>query len=166
MKPPISYVLMGVDPGTIRVGWGVVKATGTALELLDCGAIQTPAKKSIEFRLEKIYEGLEAVVTRYHPVGAALEETFAGQNMKAAISMGQGRGVAMLALVRGKVPIVPLSPNEIKKAVTGQGHADKQLVARMVCARLNIGEVPEPADITDALAAAIALSHRLPRSGH
>ena len=164
MNKPVSYVLLGVDPGTVRVGWGVLKATGTALELLDCGAIQTPAKKNIEFRLEKIFEGLEAVIQQYHPIGAALEETFAGQNMKAAISMGQGRGVALLALVRGKVPILPLSPNEIKKAVTGQGHADKQLVARMVCARLKLAEVPEPADITDALAAAIALSHRLPRT--
>ena len=153
---------MGVDPGTVRVGWGVIRKTGSTLNIVDCGAIQVSAKKSIEFRLAEIYDGLEEVVATHRPVGAALEETFAGKNMKAAISMGQGRGVALLALVRGKVPVLPLSPNEIKKAVTGQGHADKLLVARMVCARLQLKELPQPADATDALAAAIALAHRLP----
>ncbi len=160
--PSAAPVLIGVDPGTRHVGWGVIKPEGTLLKLISCGVISPPAKAPLEKRLELIFSELEKVLARYKPEVAALEETFAGVNMQAAIAMGEGRGVALLALTRSGASILPLAPNEIKKAVTGRGHADKGFVARMVCARLGLTETPEPEDVTDALAAAIALAHRRP----
>jgi len=155
--------LIGIDPGTQVAGWGIVEPQGGQLCMVACGALKGGgAKKPMSHRLRVIFEQLEAILAEHRPDAAGLEETFAGQNPKSAIAMGQGRGVALLALARAGIPVLGLSPNEIKKAVTGQGHAGKGLVAKMVCARLNLKKVPEPNDITDALAAAIALAHRLP----
>jgi len=155
-----SRILLGIDPGTRVAGWGLLEAHGSTLTFIDCGAFAAPAKWSIDKRLEKIFAAFEQLLLLHQPVAAALEKTFAGVNPRSAIAMGQGRGVALLALSRAAVPVLELSPAEIKKAVTGHGAASKDLVARMVCARLNLMEVPQPADATDALAAAIALAHR------
>ncbi len=153
-------ILLGIDPGTRAAGYGLIEANGTTLRLVDCGVLKGPAKANIAERLKNIFAGLEEVVTAHRPIAAAIEETFAGVNPKSAIAMGQGRGVALLALARASIPIMELSPTEIKKAVTGNGHASKEMVARMVCARLSLSTVPKPADITDALATAIALANR------
>jgi len=155
-----SRLLLGIDPGTRAAGWGLIEAHGSALNFIDCGAFTAPAKWSIDKRLESIFAAYEQLLLLHRPLAAALEETFAGVNPRSAIAMGQGRGVALLALSRAGVPVLELSPAEIKKAVTGHGAAGKDLVARMVCARLNLKEAPQPADATDALAAAIALAHR------
>lgn len=154
--------LLGVDPGTHFAGWGVVEFTGPRLSMIDCGVIRGGAKVPLPQRLRRIFEGLEEVLRMHRPAAAALEETFSGKNPKSAIAMGQGRGVALLSLARAGVSVWELSPAEIKKAVTGNGRATKQQVARMVCARLNLDGVPSPEDITDALAAAIALANRMP----
>ncbi|MBI3830489.1 MAG: crossover junction endodeoxyribonuclease RuvC [Planctomycetes bacterium] len=155
--------LLGIDPGTRNAGWGVIEAHGTTLRLVACGVLRASAKADISRRLETIFAGYETLIIQHEPVAAALEETFSGVNPKSAIAMGEGRGVALLALARGSVPVLELSPSEIKKAVTGNGAAGKDLVARMVCARLGLAAAPEPQDVTDALAAAIALAHRMPR---
>ena len=142
-------------------GWGIVEASGSSLRLIDCGVFSASPKLPLSARLEQIFAAYEQLLLMHRPAAAALEETFAGVNPKSAIAMGQGRGVALLALARADVPVLELSPAEIKKAVTGNGAAGKDLVARMVCARLNLKETPRPADATDALAAAIALAHRV-----
>ncbi|MCK6474959.1 MAG: crossover junction endodeoxyribonuclease RuvC [Planctomycetes bacterium] len=162
--PPEAVRLLGIDPGTQVAGWGIVEARGPALALVACGALRAPRRAEMPERLRAIFEELEGVLSAHRPRAAALEETFAGRNAKAVIAMGQGRGVAMLACARAGVPLTELSASEIKKAVTGNGAAGKPLVARMVCARLGLAEAPEPEDVTDALAAAIALAHRLPPS--
>ncbi|MCW8132629.1 MAG: crossover junction endodeoxyribonuclease RuvC [Planctomycetota bacterium] len=156
-----ARILLGIDPGTRNAGWGVVEVRGTSMKLVACGVLKASPKAEIAQRLETIFAGLETLIVQHEPVAAALEETFAGVNPKSAIAMGEGRGVALLALARGNVPLLELSPAEIKKAVTGNGAATKDLVARMVCARLNLTTTPEPQDATDALAAAIALAHRM-----
>ncbi|MCZ7644368.1 MAG: crossover junction endodeoxyribonuclease RuvC [Planctomycetota bacterium] len=165
-KPPSAgapRLLIGIDPGTQKAGWGIVEARGLALRLVACGVLQTPARAEMSVRLRAIFEELEAILARHRPEAAGLEETFAGNNPKSAIAMGQGRGVALLALARAGVPVTSLAPNEIKKAVTANGLAGKDLVAKMVCARLGLAAPPEPSDVTDALAAAIALAQRLPQ---
>jgi len=154
--------LLGIDPGTVKVGWGVVETHGARVMLLACGVIKAPAKAPLPERLTVIFAGLEALIVQYRPERSAIEETFAGNNPKSAIAMGEGRGVALLALARAKLPVLELSPAEIKKAVTGQGGAGKDLVAKMVCARLNLAEIPASQDATDALAIALALAHRTP----
>lgn len=154
--------LLGIDPGTIKVGWGVVESHGSRVTYIGCGAVKAPAKAALSERLKVIFAGLEALIAEYRPERAAIEETFAGNNPKSAIAMGEGRGVALLALARANLPVLELSPAEIKKAVTGQGAAGKDLVAKMVCARLSLSEPPQPQDATDALAIALALAHRAP----
>lgn len=161
---PESVRLLGIDPGTQVAGWGIVEARGPALSLVACGALRAPRRGAMPDRLRAIFEELEEILSARCPRAAALEETFAGRNAKAVIAMGQGRGVAMLACARAGVPLIELSASEIKKAVTGNGAATKPQVARMVCARLSLAQAPAPEDVTDALAAAIALAHRLPAS--
>jgi crossover junction endodeoxyribonuclease RuvC len=154
--------LVGVDPGTRRVGWGVVeRVAGNALRLVACGCIAPAAKLPLKDRLRVIFEELEAVLKRTRPDAAALEETFAGVNMKSAIAMGEGRGVALLALARADLDVLELAPRAIKQAVTGTGAAGKTRVAAMVTAHLGLKKTPRPADVTDALAAAITLAQRV-----
>jgi crossover junction endodeoxyribonuclease RuvC len=141
----------------------VVEARGARLRLVACGVAKAPARKAPAERLRHIFACYEDVLARQRPLAAGLEQTFAGRNPQSAIAMGEGRGVALLALARARVPVLELSPAEVKLAVTGQGGASKELVARMVCARLGLRRVPHPPDITDALAVAIALAHRWPR---
>ena len=155
--------LLGIDPGTRCVGWGVVEvcAKSGTLSLFDCGYIAPGNALELRVRLREIFAELEEIITRIRPDAAALEETFAGVNMKSAIAMGEGRGVALLALARADLDVLELSPRSIKKAVTGSGASSKTQVATMVAAQLNIKKAPQPEDVTDALAAAIALARRL-----
>jgi len=155
--------LLGIDHGTRAAGWSVIEVKGPALRLIDCGFFRPSPKLPIHHRLVQIFEGYEQLIGLHRPVAGAVEETFAGNNPQSAIAMGEGRGVALLALARAGIQVWELSPAEIKKAVTGSGAATKDLVAKMVCARLRLKEVPKPEDVTDAIAVAIALAHRWPR---
>ena len=141
-----------------------MEVTGPTLKLVDCGVLRPDPRFPLHHRLAHIFEGYEQLIGLYGPIAGAVEETFAGRNPKSAIAMGEGRGVALLALARAGVQIMELSPAEIKKAVTGNGAATKELVARMVCARLGLTTPPKPTDVTDAIAVAIALAHRWPGS--
>ena len=154
--------LLGIDPGTRRVGWGVVERDQDgALKLVNCGCIAPSPKLGLKERLRDIFAELEQVLLRMRPHAAALEETFAGVNMKSAIAMGEGRGIALLCLARAGMEVLELSPRSIKQAVAGSGAAGKARVAAMVTAQLGLRKAPEPEDITDALAAAIALARRV-----
>ena len=156
------YRVIGIDPGTIRVGWGVVElhARDRSLRLVDCGCIEPGRKLELRFRLRRIFSELEAILERTRPHAAALEETFAGVNMKSAIAMGEGRGIALLCLTRANLDVLELSPRSIKQAVTGSGASGKAHVASLVAAHLKLKKAPEPEDVTDALAAAIAFAQR------
>jgi len=160
--PALPMRLLGIDPGTRAAGWGIVEARGNRFELVECGVLKPSAKLPLQHRLAEIFEGYEQLIALYRPVAGAVEETFAGKNPKSAIAMGEGRGVALLALSRAGLKTMELSPAEIKKAVTGNGAASKELVARMVSARLGLEAPPKPADVTDAIAVALALAQRLP----
>jgi crossover junction endodeoxyribonuclease RuvC len=154
--------LIGIDPGTRYVGWGVVELSSTGtLSLVGCGCIAPGTKLPLKDRLKGIFSELESILQRTKPDFAALEETFAGINMKSAIAMGEGRGVALLCLARANLEILELSPRSIKRSVTGSGAASKAHVASLVCAQLNLKKAPQPEDVTDALAAAIALARKL-----
>jgi crossover junction endodeoxyribonuclease RuvC len=155
--------LIGIDPGTRFVGWGVIErsARDNSVRLIDCGCISPSTKLPLKDRLVEIFADLEEIIARLKPNAAALEETFAGVNMKSAIAMGEGRGVALLCLARAKLDILELAPRSIKQAVAGSGGASKPQVAAMVCAQLALKKAPEPEDVTDALAAALALARRI-----
>jgi len=162
IQTPKSIRLLGIDPGTRLVGWGVLEmqTLDRTLRIVDCGFIRPGDRLELRYRLREIFSQLESIIAATRPNAAALEETFAGVNMKSAIAMGEGRGVALLCLARAGLDVLELSPRSIKQAVTGNGASGKSHVASMVAAHLKLRKAPEPEDVTDALAAAIALSQR------
>lgn len=152
---------LGVDPGTAITGWGIVDLApgGQDLKLVAYGAITTPAKMPLPERLIVIYDDLTEIIAQYQPDTAALESLFFSRNTKTALSVGHGRGVAMLALAKAGLAIAEYKPLEVKQAVVGYGGADKGQVQRMVKLLLNLEDIPRPDDAADGLAVAICHLH-------
>jgi crossover junction endodeoxyribonuclease RuvC len=153
--------IIGVDPGTRVVGYGIVDTDGQRTKLVACGVVKTNTKAAQSKRLLTIFEGLDEAVRAHVPEVACVEDVFSGSNARTALRIGEGRGVALVALAHSGLEIHSLSPATIKKSVTGNGRADKSQVQHMVALILGLDEAPEPYDATDALAAAICLAHRL-----
>jgi len=154
--------ILGIDPGTRFLGWGLIShGKDKSLKLLDCGCIAPSQKLPLEVRLCAIFSELDEVIRRAKPDAAAIEETFAGVNMKSALAMGEGRGVALLCLARANLKILQISPRSIKQAVTGSGASGKPHVSAMVAAQLGLNKPHASEHVSDALAAAIALARRL-----
>ena len=150
-------IALGIDPGTAIVGYAVVRAEGNQMHMLVCDVITTPAKMPLAQRLQCIYEGLSEIVASYKPNEAAMEELFFAKNARTAMTVGQARGVAMLALANGGLTIAEYTPKQVKQAVTGYGGADKNQVGEMVRVLLSLRAIPKPDDAADA--AAIAICH-------
>ncbi|HTI13269.1 MAG TPA: crossover junction endodeoxyribonuclease RuvC [Dictyobacter sp.] len=155
--PPNARIALGIDPGTAIVGYAVVMAQGNKLSLLACDVITTPAKKPLAQRLQIIYEGLSKLIATYKPQEAAMEELFFSKNTRTAMTVGQARGVAMLALANGGLSVAEYTPKQVKQAVTGYGGADKNQVGEMVRMLLKLSAIPRPDDAADA--AAVAICH-------
>ena len=152
---------LGIDPGTAITGWGIVDldAGGQELQAIAYGVVTTPAKTPLPARLQTIYAELGQIIAAYRPDTAAIESLFFSKNAKTALSVGHGRGVAILALANADLPIAEYKPLEIKLAIAGYGGADKGQVQRMVKLLLNLDEIPKPDDAADALAVAICHLH-------
>ena len=151
--------ILGVDPGYAILGWGVLDLKGNHFSVVDYGAITTDAKMEMPLRLQHLYIQLCAVIEKYKPEVASIEELFFNSNAKTAIMVGQARGVAVLACVNGGLEVNEYTPLPIKQALVGYGRADKKQVQAMVKAILNLSEVPKPDDTADAVAAAICHGH-------
>ncbi len=152
-------LVLGIDPGTAITGYGLVRETEEGLALEDCGVITTPAGQPLPLRLQAIYQGLASLIEQTRPSTAAVEELFFGRNVRTALSVGQARGVTLLALADAGLPIFEYKPMEIKQAIAGYGSADKQQVQEMVRMLLDLPEVPRPDDAADAVAVAICHIH-------
>ena len=152
-------LVLGIDPGTAITGYGLVRETDSELELVDYGVVNTPAGQPMVQRLQTIYRELHEVATRYRPDSAGVEKLFFSKNVRTAMSVGQARGVALLALADAGLPIGEYTPLEIKQAVAGYGGADKRQVQFMVATLLNMPDIPRPDDAADALAVAICHAH-------
>lgn len=152
---------LGIDPGTAITGWGIVEMElgGQDLEVVAYGVVTTPAKTPFPDRLRTIYDELTQIISTYQPDTSAIESLFFSKNAKTALSVGHGRGVAMLALAKADLPIAEYKPLEIKQAIAGYGGADKGQVQRMVKLLLNLEKIPKPDDAADALAIAICHLH-------
>jgi len=151
---------LGIDPGTAITGYGLVRqAENGDLQALAHGVIQTMPDIPLPERLVVIYRETVRLLEQYQPDTAAVEKLFFQKNVRTAISVGQARGVVLLALAQAKVPIGNYTPMEVKQAVAGYGNADKQQVQHMVRALLNLEEIPRPDDAADALAVAITHLH-------
>lgn len=152
-------LVLGIDPGTAITGYGLVREDDAGLALVDCGAITTPAGQPLPERLQTIYQGLRAVIGEHKPEEAAVEELFFSRNARTALSVGHARGVTLLALADGGLPVYEYKPLEVKLAVAGYGGADKHQVQEMVRMLLDLDRVPQPDDAADAVAVAVCHIH-------
>lgn len=152
-------IILGIDPGYGRCGWGLIQVHGNRLAGLDYGVIETPAKMPFPLRLKQLYAELQRVISEHHPDESALEQLFFSKNAKTAIDVGQARGVAMLACIQFDLPIAEYKPGEIKLAVSGYGMADKAQMQQMVKILLGLRQAPRLDDAADALAVAICHAH-------
>ena len=151
--------ILGIDPGYAIMGWGVLDMTGNKFSVVDYGSITTDKDMEMPLRLQHLYNHLSAIIAKYQPEEAAIEELFFVHNQTTAIKVGEARGVAILACTNGGVEVSEYTPLQIKQALVGYGRADKKQVQQMVKAILNLKEVPKPDDTADAVAAAICHGH-------
>ena len=156
-------IILGLDPGTARVGWGVVETNGTNYESVAFGLIETDKDMLAEDRLNDIFEAVNTLIKQYKPVAVSIEDLFFSTNAKTAIAVGQARGVLLLACAKHHIHTASYSPLTIKRAITGDGKADKGQVQYMVTKQLHLLETPKPDDVADALAIALthAFSHQM-----
>ncbi|MBK9714220.1 MAG: crossover junction endodeoxyribonuclease RuvC [Kouleothrix sp.] len=153
---------IGIDPGTAIMGWGIVDEQGGALSLVAYGALTTPAGMPAHDRLVILYTGLQKLLAEHRPESAAIEELFFGKNVNTAITVGQARGVALLALAQAGLPIHEYKPTVVKQAVAGYGGADKKQMQEMVRMTLRLASAPKPDDAADAIAIAICDAYTAP----
>ncbi len=151
--------VLGIDPGTLATGYGLVERRGDTLHPLTFGAITTQAGLPFAQRLLRIYRELRTLLTRTRPDCAAVEAVFFARNVQSALRLGQARGVALLALAEEAIEIHEYSALEVKQAVTSYGRAEKAQVQEMVRLLLGLAEAPSPIDAADALAVAICHHH-------
>jgi crossover junction endodeoxyribonuclease RuvC len=153
-------LVIGIDPGTATTGYGLVRENQDgSLSAVDFGAILTPADMPMPLRLLELYQKIKKILFLHRPESGAVEKLFFQRNVSTAISVGQGRGVALLALAESGIDVLEYTPLEVKQAVVGYGRADKAQVQAMVKAILNLDEIPTPDDAADALAIAICHLH-------
>lgn len=152
-------IILGIDPGSLVTGWGLVEVESNQLHYQSHGIIGPSASLGLAERLSQIYRGLQDVIDHYHPTAVSLEKVFFSRNVQSALKLGQARGVALLAAAEHHIGVTEYSAAEIKVAVVGYGRATKEQVQRMVSALLCVRGAMR-ADAADALAAAICHIHR------
>lgn len=150
--------IIGIDPGTGILGFGVVDVVKGKSRMVTAGVITTPAHTPIDERLEEIFDGLTEIIAETNPDVMSIEQLFFARNVTTAISVAQARGVAMLTGRKARLPIAEYTPMQIKQTLTGYGKADKKQVQEMVRIHLGLKDIPKPDDCADALAAAITHS--------
>ena len=155
-----SRIVIGIDPGTAITGYGIIRElTSGDLEWIQHGVIKTPSDWNEPRRLLHLYNSLQGIIKEFQPNCCAVEKIFFQKNVKTALSVGQGRGAALIALAEAELPLGEYTPLEIKQAVVGYGNADKTQVQQMVKILLNLEEIPNPDDAADALAVGICYFH-------
>ena len=152
-------IVLGIDPGSIVTGWGLVEVEANQLRHLSHGTIATPTSLGLALRLSQIYRELHKIIEHYQPTAVSLEKVFFSRNVQSALKLGQARGVALLAAAQNQVSLAEYSAAEIKVAVVGYGQATKEQVQKMVNVLLGL-RGPMRADAADALAVAICHIHR------
>lgn len=153
----MSVKILGIDPGIGRMGWAILTVKDKKLMSEDYGCIETEPKSDIPGRLYALYDEVCRIIDEYHPEILAIEDLFFAKNVTTAFSVGQARGVVLLAASQKSMQVAVYTPSQVKLAVTGYGKADKKQVGQMVKLQLHLPEVPKPDDTADALA--VALTH-------
>lgn len=153
-------IILGVDPGTLVTGYGVIEESHGKFRVLAFDVIKNRSQQSMPIRLRAIYSTLCKVIERYHPDEFAIETAFYGKNAQSAMKLGHARGVSILAAVNSEIPTSEYSPREVKRAVVGSGAASKDQVSYMIQSILNLKSAPKYYDATDALAVALCHYHK------
>ena len=152
-------IVLGIDPGTARTGYGIVAREGASLRVLDYGCVETIPDRPAGERLLLIHEALRDLIETHRPDAVGVERLFFNKNVQTAFAVGQARGVVLLAAAEHGLPVHEYGPHEVKMAVTGYGRASKEQVQRMVQLVLSMSELPHPDDAADALAVAVCTAH-------
>ena len=151
--------VLGIDPGSETLGWGVVESIGSKYGLVDFGTVKSSPRVAFSKRILKAYDGVVEIIDRFEPSVVSIEEAFYALNPSVAIKLGQVRGAILLLAEQKGLEIAEYSPRLIKKTVVGYGNADKRQVQEMVRLLLGLKIIPEPHDAADALAIAICHFH-------
>lgn len=156
-KEAKEKIILGIDPGTTVMGYGLLLIEGQKYKILQYGVIHLKKYETHELKLKKIFERVTSIIDEFLPDTVALEAPFYGVNVQSMLKLGRAQGVAMAAALARDIPITEYSPKKVKQSVTGNGNASKEQVAAMLQTLLNIEELPKLLDATDALA--VALCH-------
>lgn len=148
-------IILGIDPGTTVLGYGLIKEVGKEISLITLGVIKLNHLDDHGLKLQRIFKKISALIDQYHPDCMALEAPFYGKNIQVMLKLGRAQGVAMAAALNNDIPIFEYAPRKIKQAVTGNGNATKEKVAAMLQNLLKFKETPQFLDATDGLAAAV-----------
>jgi crossover junction endodeoxyribonuclease RuvC len=152
--------VLGIDPGTLNLGYGVVDEDSNGMAMVACGVLSLPSKIPVERRLSSLYKKLCEVVVRYRPDEVAIEEPFVAGNARSALAIGRAQAIAILAAANVNLPIFRYMPTQVKQQVTTYGGSDKEQVQEMVRLQLRLTQTPQPSDAADALAVAICHLHQ------
>ena len=147
--------VLGIDPGTAACGYGIVQGSAGRLQAVEFGWWRTSPREALELRLKRIHDAVAELIVRHEPDAVALEESFVGADARIALSVGQARGVVLVAGANAGLDCAEYPPATVKQSVCGYGRADKEQVGRMVKAILGLAEEPRPSHVADALAVAI-----------
>lgn len=151
-------VILGIDPGYARLGYGVILVRNSQTFPIDFGCIETPKEEELPTRLAILHQKLTQIIQRHQPDAIAVEDLFFSKNVKTALQVAHARGIIMLAAVHHSGKIFQYKPNQVKQSTTGIGNADKRQVQEMVKIILGLSKIPKPDDAADALAVAITHS--------
>ncbi len=153
-------IILGIDPGTTIIGYGIIKKSSGKIIPIDYGCIRTESKLLQSEQLKIIYQEIKKIIKKYKPNRVSIEKIFFSKNLKTAISVSQARGVILLAAAEMKIKIYEFTPLQVKQAVSNYGKAQKKQVQKMVKLLLGLDKIPEPDDVADALAIAICASNK------
>lgn len=148
-------IILGIDPGYARVGYGIIVVTGGKISMVDCGVIETVASLDFEQRLKLIYTKLEYLLKTFKPNLVCYEDIFFYKNVKTGIAVSKALGAILLTVVQANIPTLNFTPLQVKQALTGYGRADKQQIQKVIKTVLKLKSMSQPDDVADALAIAI-----------
>lgn len=148
-------IILGIDPGYGRCGYGIIEQNGNQYKLIDYGCIETTPEQIFAERLLQVHQEISQLIQLHKPAKVGVEKLFFAKNTKTALKVSEARGVILLTIQQAGIPIIELTPNQIKLSVTSHGAADKKQVQDMVKLMLGLPSVPKPDDAADALAVAI-----------
>ena len=147
--------ILGIDPGTVTMGYGIIDSRNDEITLVDCGALDCPVRSPIGERLSFLYGELGKIISRYEPDAVAVEQPFVAKNVRSTLAIGKAQAIAILAAANRGIPSYEYTPAQVKQRVANYGASSKEQIQEMVRLQLGLSQVPQPSDAADALAVAI-----------